>query len=243
MSKKKTHHEEHVDETWLIPYADMLTLLLALFIVMFAMGQVDKEKLEAVSKQFNIIFASGSGALKSEYNPIPPSQISSSTNSYIEDEKMNRIKQVLQEEINKQGYADKVKIILNREGLMVSMQDVVLFHSGEADVLNEVSPLLLKISELLKGLQNDIKVVGHTDNVPIKNNKYRSNWDLSAMRAINVMNYMVEKGGLRPENLSIQAYGEYMPKYNNSTEDGRTRNRRVEIFIVRMYPLVVKQTD
>jgi chemotaxis protein MotB len=240
MAKKKAHHEEHVDETWLIPYADMLTLLLALFIVMFAMGQVDKAKMQALSEKFNIIFAGGSGALEREFNAIPPLNELTNTNSFIEDEKMNKIKANLQEEIKKQGYSDKVKVVLNRESLMVTMQDVVLFRSGEADVIQEVSPLLLKISGMLKGLQNSINIVGHTDNVPIHNKNFRSNWDLSAMRAVNVMNFMVEKGGMRPEKFSIQAYGEYMPKYDNSTEEGRTGNRRVEIFIERMYPLQTK---
>ena len=127
--------------------------------------------------------------------------------------------------------------MLNSDGLEISIQDVVLFNSGEADVLNNLSPLLLEISNMLHGLDNEIKVVGHTDNVPIKNEKFRSNWDLSAMRAINVMNFMVDSGEISADKVSIQAYGEYMPKFSNTTEDGRAKNRRVEIFVVRKYPV------
>lgn len=90
---------------------------------------------------------------------------------------------------------------------------------------------------MLNGLNNNIIIAGHSDNVPIHNEKFRSNWDLSATRAINVMNFMVENGGINPDNFSIQAYGEYKPKYDNSTEEGRARNRRVEIFIARKYQL------
>lgn len=245
MSKRKAHHEDHMDETWLIPYADMLTLLLALFIVMFAMSQVDKEKLQRVSEQFNIIFNGGSGILEKELTRVTPADTASATmtNSAIEDSKMNEIKKQLEQEIAKKGYADKVKVSINREGLEVSIQDVVLFNSGEAQILNEVSPLLVKIAEMLKSLPNAIKVEGHTDNVPIHTGKFRSNWDLSAMRAINVMHFMVDVGGLRPENFSIQAFGEYMPKFDNSTEAGRTKNRRVEISIDRMYPLAANDTE
>lgn len=240
MGKKKEHHEEHVDETWLIPYADMLTLLLALFIVMFAMSQVDKEKLKRVSEQFSVIFTNGSGLLENEGTNIIPAEDSGSTNeadNVIEDDKMNSIKNLLEQKIQSDGYGDKVKIALNKEGLEITIQDAVLFNSGDAAILNKISPLLLQISDMIKNLDNNIKIVGHTDNVPISNEKFRSNWDLSAMRAINVMNFMVSTGGMNPEKLSIQAYGEYRPKFDNSTEDGRARNRRVEIFVVRNYPL------
>jgi chemotaxis protein MotB len=239
MGKKKVHHEEHVDETWLIPYADMLTLLLALFIVMFAMSQVDKEKLKKVSEQFNVIFSGGTGIINGEGAVAVPIEGSGGTGTggaALEENKMKDIKEVLEQEIEGNGYSDKVIIELNDGGLEISIQDVVLFNSGDAAVLSKVSPLLLQISSMLRGLDNEIRVVGHTDNVPINNSKFRSNWELSSMRAINVMNFMINSGGLKPEHLSIQAYADQMPKYNNSTEEGRAKNRRVEIFIVRKYP-------
>ncbi|WP_297417612.1 flagellar motor protein MotB [Clostridium sp.] len=243
MSRKKQHHEEHVDEAWLLPYSDMLTLLLALFIVMFAMGQTDKAKLAAMAKEFNVIFAGGPGQMSKDGNAaIPMEETGTSdsvgaTDSQIEEDKMNQIKNMLDKEIKEEGYSDKIKVDLNGEGLEIAIQDVVLFNSGEADVLKEVSPLLLKISDMLKSLNNQIRVAGYTDNVPISNNKFRSNWDLSAMRAINVMNFMVSSGGIKQDNVSIQAYGEYKPKTTNSTEEGRAQNRRVEIYVVRNFPV------
>jgi chemotaxis protein MotB len=239
MLKKKVHQEEHADETWLLPYSDMLTLLLALFIVMFAMSEVDKQKFQEVSQQFNVIFSGGTGVLENGGGAITPIQPPTGevSNSTIEDMKMNEIKQILEEEIEKEGYSDKIKINLNNEGLEVAIQDVVLFNSGDATILKDVTSLLMKISSMLNGLNNSIIIAGHSDNVPIHNEKFRSNWDLSATRAINVMNFMVENGGINPDNFSIQAYGEYKPKYDNSTEEGRARNRRVEIFIARKYQL------
>ncbi|NFG61266.1 MULTISPECIES: flagellar motor protein MotB [unclassified Clostridium] len=238
MKKKKEHHEEHVDETWLIPYADMLTLLLALFIVMFAMSKVDNQKLQQASEQFSVIFSGTNSAMKGG-NPAMSTEeasISESNNSTIEDGKMNEVKQMLEKEISQQGYSDKVKVDLNEGGLEVSIQDVILFNSGDADVLKNVHPLLLKISGMLQGLDNDIKIVGHTDNVPINNTNFRSNWDLSAIRAINVMNFMVGSGGIKQEKISIQAYGDQKPKFDNSTDEGKAKNRRVEIFVGRKYP-------
>lgn len=237
MSKKKQHHEEHVDEAWLLPYSDMLTLLLALFIVMFALGQTDKAKFTAMAKEFNVIFAGGSGVMHADGKSVVPMENSGVSDSQLEDDKMSQIKEMLEKEIKEEGYTDKIKVDLNGEGLGISIQDVVLFNSGEADVLKDVSPVILKISNMLHGLDNQIKVAGYTDNVPISNGKFRSNWDLSAMRAINVMNYMVSSGGINEDKVSIQAYGEHMPKTTNSTEQGKAQNRRVEIFVVRKYPI------
>jgi chemotaxis protein MotB len=233
MRNKKVHHEEHVDETWLIPYADMLTLLLALFIVMFAMSQTDNAKFRKVSEQFNIIFSSGTGILQEDGGGDTPLENS----SIMEEDKMTEAKLSLEEEIKNKGYSDKVKVEINKDGLNISIQDAASFNSGDAEVLKEFSPLLLQISTMLKKLDNDIKVVGHTDNVPIHNDKFSSNWDLSSMRAINVMKFMIDTGKLNARKFSIQAYGEQMPKFDNSTVDGRAKNRRVEIVLVRKYPV------
>lgn len=247
MRKKKVHHEEHVDETWLIPYADMLTLLLALFIVMFAMSKVDNEKFKSVQENFNAIFSGGSGLMEEGGPSLPVPQPGSSgvenspiSNNVLEDNKMKEVKDNLQGQIDSGGYGDKVKVDLNEGGLEISIQDVVLFNSGDAQVLQGVEPLLKQISRMLKGLDNEVKIVGHTDNVPISNSKFRSNWDLSAMRAINVMNFIGSTGEVQMGRMSIQAYADQKPKYDNSTSDGRARNRRVEIFIVRKYSAPTK---
>jgi flagellar motor protein MotB len=132
-------------------------------------------------------------------------------------------------------YEDKIKVDLNSEGLTISIQDTVIFNSGDAQILDKFDPVLMQISNMLRNLDNDIRISGHTDNVPIKNSKFNSNWDLSYERALNVMNFMIGKGKIGPNKFVIQACGEYKPKYDNSTEDGRAKNRRVEILIVRKY--------
>lgn len=241
MSKKKQHHEEEVDEKWLLPYSDMLTLLLALFIVMFAMSSVNQNKLQKIASQFNVIMSGGSGIMdgqsKSPTTAVIPK--SGDSNNTKEQDTMLALKLNLDKEIQKSGYGGKVKVTLNNDGLGIAIQDVILFNSGDADVLKSVYPLLVQISKMVGNLDNNIKIVGYTDNVPIHNGKFRSNWDLSAMRAINVMQFMIEIGKLNPDKFSVQAYGEYLPKYNNSTAEGRAMNRRVEMIIVRKYPIVI----
>ncbi|MEF9952065.1 MAG: flagellar motor protein MotB [Clostridium sp.] len=233
MSKKRQHHEEHVDEAWLLPYADMLTLLLALFIVMFAMSQVDKEKLEKASVEFNAVFAGGSGVLKENGSSVMPN--SGSMNGIIEQDKMISAKNMLESDVKQSGYADKIKVELNAEGLLISMQDTALFNSGDAEVIQGFYPVLTQIAGNLKSFDNEIRIVGHTDNIPISNSKYKDNWELSSARSLNVMDFMVKKGGLPPNKFSTQAFAEYKPKFDNTTEEGRGKNRRVEILIVRNY--------
>jgi chemotaxis protein MotB len=243
--RKGQHDEEHIDENWLLPYSDMLTLLLALFIVMFAMSKVDSEKFKNISKQFNIIFDGGSGILQGDNGSIiniPDSISASEMNSLVEEDKMAGIKNTLESELKKSGYEDKISVTLNGEGLSINIQDSVIFNSGEADILEQFNPTLLQISAMLKSLDNEIRVIGHTDNVPIKNSKFHSNWDLSYMRALNVMNFMVDFGHIPPDKFSIQAYGQYNPKYDNSTEAGRAKNRRVDILVVRKYTAPSKNT-
>lgn len=248
MGRKKQHHEEHVDEAWLLPYSDMLTLLCALFIVMFAMGQTDQKKLQEMSKAFNIIFSGGSSVMQSDGNSVIPMESTSEgegkSDAQVEQDKMTEIKKMIEQEIGKEGYTDKIKVELNGDGLDISIQDVVLFDSGQADVHQDVTPLLSKISDLLHGLNNQIKVVGHTDNIPISNAKFRSNWDLSAMRAVNVRSLMVSlPSGLNPQNVSVQAWGELKPKASNDTAEGRAQNRRVEILVARQYPTAEDKKD
>jgi chemotaxis protein MotB len=249
MSRKKQHHEEHVDEAWLLPYSDMLTLLLALFIVMFALGQTDKAKFQALSRQFNIIFAGGTGVMQQDGSSMIPmdgeggqNTTTGVYNTKTEEDKMAEIKKMLEQEIGKEGYTDKVKVNLTSEGLEITIQDAVLFNSGEAEIRGDVSALLSKLSDMLHDLDNKVKIVGHTDNVPISTSKFRSNWDLSAMRAINVMNYMIRSTGITADRASIEAHGEYAPKYDNNTEDGRAKNRRVEIIVIRKYPAEENKT-
>jgi len=257
---KKQHHEEHADESWLLPYSDLLTLLLALFIVMFAMSSVDQAKFEQVRENFNIIFSQGGGGIfdnggaggiggsdgQGGVATITLEELveaAAKSSSELEDEKMMEIKENIEGEISTSGYGDNIKVVLNTEGLEIAIQEVVLFNSGEAEILQSVYPLLKEIGSSLKNLNNSIKIAGHTDNIPIHTAKYRSNWDLSAMRAINVMHFLVDNAGLAPNRFSIQGYGEYAPKYDNSTLEGRAQNRRVEIFVARIFPLEKEESN
>lgn len=253
--KKKEHHEEHVDESWLVPYADLLTLLLALFIVLYAMSSVDSKKFAALADVFSKEFQSGTGIF--DYPSPTPVQIeeesdldeqndtsTESAKSLTEEELKEVQKQQDQQELseiqdkvnsyiedNKLG--EKLETSLTDEGLLVSIRDNVLFASGNAEIRSQDRNIVSEISNLLvMNPPRNIIVSGHTDNVPISNANFDSNWELSVTRAINFMKLLLENDELDPSTFSAKGYGEFNPIASNDTADGRERNRRVEILIM-----------
>jgi chemotaxis protein MotB len=243
MAKKKKHlHEDHIDETWLIPYADLLTLLLALFIVLFASSQLDAKKFQQIARSFNSALAGGTGVL--EYpSPLDEEQLQSLNR---EDQKNDKNKQLayekkelqqVQEKINQyiqqKNLTGQLKTTLTEEGLLVTILDDVLFDSGSAEVRPQDRKLVKEISQLLvMNPPRSIIISGHTDNVPINNSQFASNWELSVMRAVNFMSLLLENKQLDPRWFSAKGYGEYKPVASNDTEEGRKKNRRVEILIL-----------
>lgn len=247
--KHKNHqHEEHIDESWLIPYADLLTLLLALFIVLFSLSSVDAKKYEQMSQAFSIAFNGGTGVLQNDgTTPLPmpssPSQTQTSGNQTErqaqmrqEQEDMEKLKQQLDQYIKDNNLTTQLDTKLNHSNLLITISDNALFDSGSAEVKTNARDLGINISTMLQQYPTyEIVVAGHTDNLPINNWLYRSNWDLSSDRAINFMKVLLENPGLEPKRFSAVGFGEYRPVDKNDTVDGRSKNRRVEVSILRKF--------
>ena len=119
------------------------------------------------------------------------------------------------------------------EGLKIVINDLAFFQSGRADIRPESRPLGIALSQLLAAYPRKVTVSGHTDNVPISNSLFESNWDLSSKRALNFMKILLENNKLDPKNFSATGYGEYQPVTPNDSDTGRAKNRRVEVFILR----------
>ncbi|MGE7906993.1 flagellar motor protein MotB [Peribacillus sp. NPDC094092] len=240
--KKKQRHEEHIDESWLVPYADILTLLLALFIVLFASSSVDAIRFQQLSNVFNQVFTSGTGFM--EFPSDSPSNEPTSPEQRTGAEELEKLGKSEQEElmevqervnayIQKNDLTDKLGTNLTDEGMLISIRENVLFESGVAEVRRENRKIAKEISDLLvMDLPRNIIVSGHTDNIPIKNYQYESNWDLSVMRSVNFMKLLLENKELDPEMFSAKGHGEFKPVASNETKKGRAKNRRVEILIV-----------
>ncbi|MTH53186.1 flagellar motor protein MotB [Bacillus mangrovi] len=236
--KRKEKHEEHMDESWLIPYADLLTLLLALFIVLFAMSSVDANKFKMMAKAFNSTFVGGTGVM--EYpSPNPDGemeQLDMKEPASPEEQELKKLQEAekkIKEYIREKGLNDKLKTSLTDEGLLITINNDILFESGDIVVRNQDEALAREISQLLvMEPPRSIIVSGHTDNIPIRNAKFESNWELSVMRAVEFMKVLLQNQKLSPELFSAKGYGEFKPVADNKTKDGRQKNRRVEILIL-----------
>jgi chemotaxis protein MotB len=249
LAKNKKHHEEHVDETWLIPYADMLTLLLALFIVLFAMSEIDAQKFKQMASAFRNEFTSGTGVME-ETAPIPspdtaPIPDANQGVTLSEEEKRRLVEakkelealEKLQKEINAFIQANQLtnslQTQLSENGLLITILDNALFDSGSATVKPGSRAIGSKLSELLvTNPPRNIVIAGHTDNIPISTAQFQSNWELSALRGINFMRVLLENPAIKPNQVSASGYGEYRPKADNKTAEGRAKNRRVEVLIL-----------
>ncbi|CAH0122737.1 flagellar motor protein MotB [Paenibacillus sp. CECT 9249] len=248
---KKQHHEEHADETWLIPYADILTLLLALFIVMYAISAVDIKKFNELSQAFSVAFNSGSGVLDNNALVTTGTRTTNKTKDNTnktdkekerlslmmkEQENLEKVKKKLDEYIKQNGLSSQLETNLNQSQLMITISDTALFDSGRAAVKKEARNLAVVIADMLQQFPDyEIIVSGHTDNRPISTREFESNWELSSSRALQFMKILLQNTDLNPKMFSAIGYGEYHPVATNDTEAGRAQNRRVEVSIIRKY--------
>jgi len=228
---KKKHDEEHENaERWLLTYADLITLLLAFFIVMYSMSKVDAKKFGAVAQALQaVLHGKGVEMLKGQGNLVvaPPD---AGGPMKIGDLKL------LQSQINKiardMGLKDKISADMDSRGLVIRISESAFFDQGSADLKPEAMTVLDALSVILKSIPNHIRFEGHTDNQPIKFSGWKSNWELSAARALSVLHYLADAGRLSPDRLSAIGYGEYRPVATNDAKEGRQLNRRVEVVIL-----------
>jgi chemotaxis protein MotB len=254
--KRHEHHEEHPDESWLLPYSDLMTLLLALFIVLYSVSAVNTSKMEEMSKAFKTAFSSGFGILdkstiiddnenskRTDKNEIRKNDGSTrgagkSRDDLKKEEQQNlqQLKGELDKYIKQNGLSSQLETQLNQSQLLITIRDNALFPSGSANVKPESQKLASAIGQMLQDYPDyEILVTGHTDNKPINTFEFPSNWELSSKRAINFMKILLQNKTFDPKRFSATGYGEFRPLDSNATEAGRAKNRRVEVSILRKY--------
>ncbi len=236
--KKKGHHEEHENlERWLITYADLITLLLGLFVVLYSMSQIDLNKYQQWISAFSQLFGGGgvlTGGKGLLITPSPP-KTGSDALAGTSQNQANQAQQKLEVQLNAILSSDiqskKVILTTSPEGLTIHLLERLLFESGSADLKPEAKAVLDTLAEVLKFLPNKIRIEGHTDDRPIRSARFPSNWHLSVARALNTAYYLMSKG-VNPEKISIAGYSEYRPIAPNDSEENRAKNRRVDIVII-----------
>ena len=251
MSRRKKHHaehhEEHMDESWLVPYADILTLLLALFIVLFASADANKTKFNALAQSLSSAFSGSPSVFDNNRTIVPEVDVSSPDQSKAEAGKeqahlketvqLLEVKKVLDQYIQKNNLVGDLNTVLTDDGLMIRIKDSALFTSGSADLRPDSQRFGAEIATMLSALSQQIVISGHTDNEPINTREFPSNWELSSKRSINFMKFLLSQGKLQPERFSAIGYGEYRPRASNNTPEGHSKNRRVEVLIMRNYKI------
>jgi chemotaxis protein MotB len=212
---------------WLLTYADMITLLLALFIILFSISTINKVKLQ------RLVHDLGGGFNSQDAINNPPNGM---TTSATKDD-LQAMQAQLQSYIQSQSLQKSVQTKITRDGkkrelVITLLSDKQLFDSGKADIKPFTKKILDEVYRQLKTRANEVRVEGNTDNVPISNDQFPSNWELSAARATGVARYFVEDDGLAPRRISALGYGEYRPRVANDTDAHRAQNRRVDVVIL-----------
>jgi chemotaxis protein MotB len=217
---KKDYYENSKDyvNRWVISYADFVTMLLALFLVMFAVSRSDALKVDAVQTEIKKQFT------KNEFTSNNDPKYNSNVNLSKED-----LLKFFEE-----SFIDKEKIMLveDERGIVIRVNNTILFDAGSAKIKNEAKKTLEEILQVLTKIDNPVIIEGHTDATPIKSSQYPSNWELSTARATNIISYMLNTKKISPSRLSALGYGEYSPIADNTSLDGRNRNRRVDIIVL-----------
>jgi chemotaxis protein MotB len=213
---------------WLLTYADMITLLLALFIILFAISNISAVKFNRLAKTIAGGFSSTSAA-----NDPPSGGPSAVQHARSEDANMAAIKAKLDKYIAEQKLRSKVQTRITAQGLVVTLlSDKAYYNSGSAELRPETKRVLDVIAGQLREVGSDVRVEGSTDDVPIATYAYPTNWELSAARATGVTRYLVEHEKIVPTRISFAGYGQFHPKYPNDTEAHRQQNRRVDVVIL-----------
>ena len=258
MRRRKRHAEPANHERWLVSYADFITLLFAFFVVLFSTSQVDEKKVGKLALAIQVafqelgIFPVSSTQIPLAFDdPMPFAQVqlvenigrtttlgrlSSLTGGALSgapfDVAPNDLRSELEEALAQEIQSKVVKLKARREGLVVSLREIGFFKSGSATVKRESEPAVARIAAVLAPRANQLRIEGHTDNVPIRTVRFASNWELSTARATEMVKLFVTRYGFTPERLSAAGYAEFHPVAGNNTAEGRGLNRRVDIVVL-----------
>jgi chemotaxis protein MotB len=233
--RRRRKSDEHENlERWLLTYADLITLLLAFFVVMYSMSQVDAKKFGKMAEALNGVLKGGDSVIKTEVasNKTGHGLLQLGNLKMIQQQIDERFKQ-----INRQG---EIKSELTERGLVVHIMESALFGEASADLKTRALEILDLIADKVRPLPNHVRIEGHTDDRPINTVIYPSNWELSSARATSVVRYFSDVHGIAPDRISALGYGEYRPISPNNSIENRAQNRRVDIVILTM-ELTIKE--
>lgn len=239
MAHRPEEHEEHHDERWLVSYADFITLLMVLFVVLYSMSQVNVEKYKLLATSMRSAFSLGgpSQVVDSQINQAGGTSEDGTSKPIVVPgipegpTQSEEVAGQLTSMLSSQNLGNQVSVQTNIEGVLISLSERLIFADGQAELPPEALIVLDTIAEMMLPIDNKIKVVGHTNDTPSTNPLYPTNWELSLARAASVAKYLIG-AGVAPERMIISGQGEYAPVFPNDTEQHKGLNARVEIVIM-----------
>lgn len=258
MARKKRHGEHANHERWLVSYADFITLLFAFFVVLYSSSQVDKRKVGKLAMAIQVAFqqmgafpTSNTKLPLSESEPMPfqdaqlienvsrsqdlqrfvQPQNGSLSNAVLPGQ-IRGIQEAIEKALAPEIHRHVVEIKQQREGLVISLREMGFFESGSATMRRSSANAVDRLVSVLKDRPEMLRIEGHTDNIPIHNAHFNSNWELSTARAMELLRIFITDYKLAPERLTVSGYGEYHPVDSNDTPEGRGHNRRVDIVVI-----------
>lgn len=238
---------------WMVTYSDMITLVLVFFILLFSMSQIDTMKFEQVTESFQsrgVLDFLPSGVDLDEQPPssgddgadfgesddavnLNDSHIADYLNEWEQKEDaLTKLMDDVEVFLDEEGLTDDVTLNRTEEGVVLVLQETILFDRGEAELLDPGQRFLDEIGGLLETMPNNVRIEGHTDTRPISNYRYPSNWELSGARASSVIRYLLDEFNMDDDRFSLIGYGEVQPVAKNDKEKNMAKNRRVEIIIL-----------
>ena len=226
---------------WMASFADLQQLLLVFFILLFSMSSVDENKfISAMASIQKALNTSGLGL--TDKGIVPETElIDIEKLTSMAELKNTQVSQELKEaqeflennELDGKQLSEYVSASKGDEGVILTINDIMLFDSGSADIKDKSTTLIEKLSPLINSKNRDIRVEGHTDNVPLRNtSKYKDNWELSTARATKVASFIIDNKILEPTKISVAGYSEYRPVAENNSNENKAKNRRVDIVLL-----------
>ena len=241
--RKKRKHDEHVNhERWVISYADFVTLMFALFVAMYAISLKDHSSGKRVAESVrNAVASGGLTSTMRAFMTKEPVKGSADSESAAKDapkpapdvdpsllEPFHRLNELLKTQVD----SGAIRLRLSSRGLVITLEEKAFFPSGDDTIYSQAYPSVERVAKVIAGLPNSVRLEGHTDSVPIHTDRFKNNWELSTARSIAVLQLFETRFGLDSSRFAVAGYAQNIPAAPNDTEEGRARNRRVEIVIL-----------
>ncbi|RUT42858.1 flagellar motor protein [Paenibacillus anaericanus] len=264
-NRQRRQNKPDTRDRWMITYADLITLLLIFFVIMFAMSRLDIEKYETITQSLQLTFKSGDSLLEKgngilgtadPYTQVNPpatsgkddegdksSDVKADTPAPMterelafreQEEELLNLMNMIQQYIKDNKLEDQIHVSDLPKGISITLSDRFLFDVGRADLKEDSAKTLAKLASLFRTLDTIVSIEGHTDSVPVgEASKFKDNWELSGARALSVLRYFIDQEDLDPAGFQYAGYADTRPTGDNDTADGRQKNRRVEITVLR----------